>query len=60
MEVIKDLPPSGNKNSHNYTILYDNLFKNIRNNKLRVFELGLGTNNPNIPSSMGENGKPGA
>lgn len=37
---------------HNYTLLYDNLFKNIRNEKLRVFELGLGTNNPNIPSNM--------
>jgi hypothetical protein len=45
---------------HNYTQIYYKLFNDIRNNKLRVFELGLGTNNPNMPSNMGINGKPGA
>ena len=45
---------------HNYTTFYYNIFKNLRENKLRVFELGLGTNNINIPSNMGLNGKPGA
>lgn len=54
----------GNKDinncKHNYTQLYYRLFSDLRNNKLRVFELGLGTNNPYIPSSMGINGKPGA
>jgi hypothetical protein len=48
---------SGN---HNYTQTYDQLFKDIRKDKLRIFELGLGTNNPNFPSNMGVNGKPGA
>jgi hypothetical protein len=48
---------SGN---HNYTQTYDQLFKDIRKEKLRIFELGLGTNNPNFPSNMGVNGKPGA
>lgn len=45
---------------HNYTILYHTLFKDIRNKNLNIFELGLGSNNLNIPSNMGINGKPGA
>jgi len=45
---------------HNYTTCYNHLFKDIRMNSLRVFELGLGTNNPKLPSSMGVNGRPGA
>lgn len=49
-----------NKTRHNYTILYYELFKNLKNNKMRIFELGLGTNNTDVPSNMGSNGKPGA
>ena len=45
---------------HNYTTFYYNIFKEIRNHKLRIFELGLGTNNINIPSNMGKDGTPGA
>jgi len=45
---------------HNYTCIYYTLFKDIRDNKLRVFELGLGTNNTSLPSNMGKNGRPGA
>jgi hypothetical protein len=45
---------------HNYTLVYNNLFKDRRNESLRVFELGLGTNNVNLPSNMGVNGRPGA
>ncbi len=45
---------------HNYTKYYYQLFKDIRNEKLRVFELGLGTNNVNLPSNMGAHGIPGA
>jgi hypothetical protein len=41
----------GSKN-HHYTRLYNELFKDIRYKKLNVFELGIGTKNPNIPSSM--------
>jgi hypothetical protein len=44
---------------HNYTTFYYSLFKD-RRDTLRVFELGLGTNNPNIPSNMGIDGRPGA
>ncbi len=45
---------------HNYTTFYYSIFKNMTKNKLRLFELGLGTNNINILSNMGENGRPGA
>jgi hypothetical protein len=45
---------------HNYTVLYDWLFCRFREEPLALFELGLGTNKPGAPSSMGENGKPGA
>ena len=45
---------------HNYTTFYYSIFKDIREKQLRVFELGLGTNNVNIPSNMGESGRPGA
>lgn len=45
---------------HNYTQIYDKLFFNIKNDFFNIFEVGLGTNNLNIPSNMGLNGKPGA
>jgi len=48
------------KSWHNYTTFYYSIFKELREKKLRVFELGLGTNNTNIPSNMGANGRPGA
>jgi SAM-dependent methyltransferase len=48
------------KSWHNYTTFYYSIFKNLRENKLRIFELGLGTNNINFPSNMGKNGIPGA
>lgn len=49
-----------NDSNHCYTRFYHELFKPVRYEPLRVFELGLGTNNPNFPSNMGPNGKPGA
>jgi len=45
---------------HNYTTFYYSIFKDLCNKELRIFELGLGTNNPNIPSNMGPNARPGA
>ena len=48
------------KTWHNYTPVYFKLFENIRFEKIKIFELGLGTNNVNIPSNMGRNGNPGA
>jgi hypothetical protein len=54
--------PGSDKGSgwHNYTIFYHEKFSKLKNKKLKIFELGLGTNNPNLPSSMGVDGKPGA
>ena len=45
---------------HNYTTFYYSLFKDRRDTPLRIFELGLGTNNPSISSNMGPDGVPGA
>ena len=45
---------------HNYTTLYAKLFSPRRHMNLRIFEMGLGTNNVNIPSNMGWGGRPGA
>jgi hypothetical protein len=47
-------------NQHNYTKIYYNIFKDIQLKPLRIFELGLGTNNINLPSNMGILGRPGA
>jgi hypothetical protein len=45
---------------HNYTTFYHRIFYEMQDKPLRIFELGLGTNNLSVPSNMGENGKPGA
>jgi hypothetical protein len=46
--------------SHNYTVVYQLLFKNLTEEPLRIFELGVGTNNESIKSTMGPLGMPGA
>lgn len=46
--------------SHTYADFYSRLFWHCRNGVRNVFECGLGTNNPDLPSSMGISGKPGA
>jgi hypothetical protein len=43
-----------------YADLYLLLFHHCRARVKRVFECGIGTDNPDMPSSMGINGKPGA
>ena len=45
---------------HNYTTIYSVLFGKLRDQPLLIFELGLGTNNPNLISTMGTHGRPGA
>ena len=45
---------------HNYTTFYYSIFKDLCDKQLRVFELGIGTNNIYIKSNMGANGRPGA
>jgi hypothetical protein len=46
--------------AHNYTTVYSALFKGCCDQRLRIFELGLGSNNPSVPSNMGLFGLPGA
>lgn len=37
---------------HNYTSYYSTLFEPIRNKKLNILEIGIGSINPSIPSNM--------
>lgn len=46
--------------SHTFADYYSRLFSHCRENVRNVFECGLGTNNPDLLSSMGVSGKPGA
>ena len=46
--------------SHSYSNYYYNLFDHCKNEIKLLFELGIGTNNPSLPSNMTSNGKPGA
>jgi hypothetical protein len=50
----------GNHTQHNYTTIYSVLFGRLWDRPLRIFELGVGTNNPKLASSMGVDGRPGA
>ena len=46
---------------HNYTTLYEPLLQHLKEtSNVILFELGIGTNNPNIVSNMGIHGHPGA
>ena len=48
-----------NWHPHNYTDYYSSLFEHSRIGIKKIFECGIGTNNPDIPSSMGKEYKPG-
>ncbi len=48
------------KVSFNYHIAYSALLKGKKNNAINTLEIGLGTNNIDVLSNMGVNGKPGA
>ena len=48
------------KSHHNYHLLYAGLLGPKRSSHLRILEIGLGTNNPDILSNMGPGGKLGA
>lgn len=52
---------SDKSNNHNYHILYSYIFNKLgEQSKLQILEIGLGTNNPNLISTMGMDGRPGA
>lgn len=46
--------------AHTYADLYSFLFDHCRQHVTKVFECGIGTNQPDLASSMGGKGKPGA
>lgn len=46
--------------SHTYSDFYASLYSHCRRGVLSVFECGIGTTDPQIPSTMGPNGSPGA
>ena len=52
--------PSDKSTTHNYNILYSYILGPKRDQELNVLEVGLGTNNPDLVSSMGSEGTPGA
>ena len=43
---------SSHMKHHNYSYIYYDLFNSIRNHKINLFELGLGTKNSNLESNM--------
>ncbi len=46
---------------HNYTPLYSRLFEPLLGaREATIFEMGIGTNKPDAPSTMGARGRPGA
>jgi len=58
--ISMDLPRPYPWSAHTYADFYSMLLGPLRTNVKRVFECGIGTNNPNLASSMSVNGKPGA
>lgn len=52
---------SDKSTSHDYHILYSYIFNILGvNSSLNILEIGLGTNNPTLVSTMGYYGRPGA
>ena len=58
--IMKKHGSDKGQDRHNYTITYHKLFKNKRTQITNIFEIGIGSTNPQIPSSMGPNGTPKA
>jgi hypothetical protein len=52
---------SDKSTSHNYHIVYSHILDKLgRQSPLNILEIGLGTNNPHLVSSMGMGARPGA
>jgi hypothetical protein len=51
---------SDKSSTHNYHLLYGPMMAPLRTATARLLEIGLGTNNPDIVSTMGKEGRPGA
>jgi len=48
----------GRNNHHNFAQYYSKIFYNKKNDIKNLLEIGLGTNNTDVPSNMGKDGKP--
>lgn len=48
----------GRNNHHNFAQYYSKIFYNKKNDIKNLLEIGLGTNNIDVPSNMGKDGKP--
>ena len=48
----------GRNNHHNYAQYYSEIFSNKKDKIQNFLEIGLGSNNPEVPSNMGLDGKP--
>lgn len=59
-EIMTKYGSDKGQGPHNYTVFYHEIFQDRKNEPLKIFELGLGTNNIDTPSNMGPFGKPGA
>jgi len=57
-EIMNEEGSDKGKGRHNFTIYYEKLFQYIKDEITTFCEIGLGTNNPYIKSSMGVNGIP--
>jgi hypothetical protein len=57
---IMDAHRSDKASNHNYTQVYYELLNPIRERITKFVEIGIGTNNIDVPSSMGPTGNPGA
>jgi SAM-dependent methyltransferase len=51
---------SDKSTTHNYYIAYASLLAAKKDQPLQILEIGLGTNNIDVPSNMGTYGRPGA
>ena len=51
---------SDKSTSHDYHHIYSYFLNEITTEKLNILEIGLGTNDPKLVSSMGSGGRPGA
>jgi len=43
---------NGHPTGHTYHVKYEELFRDLRNKKIKLFEMGIGTINPDVKSSM--------
>ena len=58
-EILKE-NMSDKSTFHDYHHVYSYILNEITTDKLNILEIGLGTNNPTLVSSMGSEGRPGA